>query len=87
MSCFLPHYKPFSQPDEKLIQLRREEVEVIYDKQIIASQLSEGGITYSDCNDMDLYEFEYVVRKLIKLKKEENEIRKKQIEDAKRNRS
>jgi len=34
---------------------------------------------------MDLYEFEYVVRKLIKLKKEENEIRKKQIEEAKKN--
>lgn len=85
-NCFLPHYKPLSEPSKELLQHRREEVEVIYDKQIIVSQLSEGGITYSDCNDMDLYEFEYVVRKLIKLKKEENEIRKKQIEDAKRNR-
>ena len=31
---------------------------------------------------MDTYEFEYVVRKLIKMRKEENEIKKKQIEAA-----
>lgn len=85
MNYFLPHYKPLSKEVEKETQqYKREEVEVIIDKQIIVSQLSEGGITYNDCNDMDLYEFEYVVRKLIKLKKEENEIRKKQIEEAKK---
>lgn len=85
MSCFHPHYRP-SSIDDKGRDYKREEFEVILDKQIIASQLSEGGITFSDCENMDTYEFEYIVRKLIKLKKEENEIRKKQIEDAKRNR-
>lgn len=85
MNCSHPHYKPFSKPSEELLKHRREEVEIIYDKQIIVSQLSEGGITYNDCNDMDLYEFEYVVRKLIQLKKEENEARRKQIEEAKKN--
>lgn len=87
MNYFLPHYKPLSKEQNDEIQsYKRAEVEVIYDKQIIISQLSEGGITYGDCNDMDLYEFEYICRKLIKLKKEENEIRKKQIEEAKKNR-
>lgn len=85
MNCFHPHYRP-SSIDDKGRDYKREEFEVILDKQIIASQLSEGGITFSDCENMDTYEFEYIVRKLIKLKKEENEIRKKQIEDAKRNR-
>lgn len=85
MNCFHPHYRP-SSIDDNGRDYKREEFEVILDKQIIASQLSEGGITFSDCENMDTYEFEYVVRKLIKLKKEENEIRKKQIEDAKRNR-
>lgn len=85
MNCSHPHYKP-SSIDDSGRDYKREEFEVILDKQIIASQLSEGGITFSDCENMDTYEFEYVVRKLIKLKKEENEIRKKQIEDAKRNR-
>lgn len=70
--------------DEKLIQFRREEVENIIDKEIIVSQLSEGGITFRDCEQMDDYELEYVVRKLIKLKKEENEIKKKQIEEARK---
>lgn len=67
---------------KQLLEYRRTELEVIFDKSIIISQLSEGGITYNDCNDMDTYEFEYVVRKLIKMRKEENEIKKKQIEAA-----
>lgn len=62
------------------------ELNSILDKTIIISQLSEGGITFGDCENMDAYEFEYMVRKLIQLKKEENEIRKKQIEEAKKGR-
>lgn len=63
------------------------EFENTLDKAIIISQLSEGGITYSDCENMDLYEFEYLCRKLVALKKEENKIREKQIEEARRKQS
>lgn len=85
MNYLHPHYKPQPEFDKKLIAYKREEFEATCDKQIIVSQLSEGGITYNDCENMDLYEFEYITRKLIQLKKEENELRKKQIEEARRN--
>lgn len=71
---------------EDYLQYRKEEVENIFDKVIIISQLSEGGITYGDCENMDSWELEYMARKLIQLKKEENRIREKQFEEAKKNR-
>lgn len=71
---------------EDYLQYKKEEVENIFDKIIIISQLSEGGITYGDCENMDTWELEYMARKLIKLKKEENEMKRKQIEDARKNR-
>lgn len=86
MNCFHPHYKPLSdRVDKEIQQFKKEELETVFDKQIIISQLSEGGITYNDCNNMDLYEFEYIVRKLIKLKKEENRMREKQLKEAQQN--
>lgn len=86
MNYLLPHYKPQPKLPDDYIQFKKEEVENIFDKVIIISQLSEGGITYGDCENMDAWELEYMARKLIKLKKEENEIRKKQIEEAKKGR-
>lgn len=86
MNYLLPHYKPQPKLPDDYIQYKKEEVENIFDKVIIISQLSEGGITYGDCENMDAWELEYMARKLIKLKKEENEIRKKQIEEAKKGR-
>lgn len=71
---------------EDYLQYKKEEVENIFDKIIIISQLSEGGITYGDCENMDTWELEYMARKLIKLKKEENEMKRKQIEEARKNR-
>lgn len=67
-------------------QYSKIELENVLDKTIIISQLSEGGITYGDCENMDTYELEYLCRKLIKLKKEENEIKKKQLEEARQKR-
>lgn len=71
---------------EEYIQYKKEEVENIFDKVIIISQLSEGGITYGDCENMDAWELEYMARKLIKLKKEENDMKRKQIEETRKNR-
>lgn len=52
------------------------------DEQIIISQLSSG-ITYTDTENMDIYERTYILSKLINLEKEKVEIRKRAIEEAK----
>ena len=57
-------------------------MENILDEQILISQLSNG-ITFEDTNNMDVYEREYVIKKLILMKNEEYEARKKAIEEAK----
>ena len=81
-----PHYKPPMRITKEYLQYKKEEVENIFDKVIIISQLSEGGITYGDCENMDAWELEYMARKLIKLKKEENDMKRKQIEETRKNR-
>lgn len=57
-------------------------MENILDEQILISQLSNG-ITFEDTNNMDVYEREYVIKKLILMKNEEYEARKKAIDEAK----
>ena len=56
----------------------------ILDQQIIISQLSKGGITFSDTDNMDEYERTYVLNKLIKLRKEEIEAKEKAIKNNKK---
>ncbi len=77
-----PVYKEHSLKDTDFI---KEEINIILDKIIIISQLSDGGITFDDCNNMDAYELEYVARKMIAMKKEENCIREKQFKAAQHN--
>lgn len=82
MNYLHPVYRNQSQQE---IDFIKEEVSIILDKMIIISQLSEGGITFEDCNNMDAYELEYVARKMIAMKKEENRIREKQFKEAQQN--
>lgn len=82
MNYLHPVYKEHSQKDTDFI---KEEINIILDKIIIISQLSDGGITFDDCNNMDAYELEYVARKMIAMKKEENRIREKQFKEAQQN--
>lgn len=77
-----PVYREHSQKDTDFI---KEEINIILDKIIIISQLSDGGITFDDCNNMDAYELEYVARKMIAMKKEENRIKEKQFKEAQQN--
>ena len=79
MNYLIPVYS-IDLPD-KILQLKKEELNSILDQQIIISQLSNG-ITYQDTENMDEYERIYIISKLIQLKKEENEAKQNAIEAA-----
>ena len=70
---------------EKELEFIKEEINITLDKMIIISQLSEGGITFGDCENMDTYELEYVARKMIAMKKEENRMRENPFREAQQN--
>lgn len=59
---------------------------MILDQQITISQLSKGGITFADTDNMDEYERVYLYMKLIQLKKEEIEAKERAFEKAKQER-
>lgn len=63
----------------------RQEFENIITQQIIISQLSNG-ITYKDTEEMDNYERTFIFKKLIQMKKEENDAKLRAIEEAKQQR-
>lgn len=69
-----------SQSNDKL-KFNKRDLNDILDQQVIISQMSTG-ITFTDTDNMDEYERLYVINKLIQLKKEENEAKKKAIEEA-----
>ena len=62
----------------------REDVENIITQQLVISQLSNG-ISYQDTENMDNFERVFIYKKLIEIKKEENEAKLKEIEEAKMN--
>ena len=67
--------------NKELSDLNKWELNDILDQQIIISQLGSG-ITFKDTDDMDTYERVYVIQKLIQMKKDENEAKRKAIEEA-----
>lgn len=80
MNYSIPVYS--TELPEKVLQLKKEELDSVLDQQIIISQMAKG-ITFQDTENMDEYERLYVISKLIQLKKEENEAKQKAIEAAK----
>lgn len=64
------------------IEFIKEDIENILTQEIIISQLSNG-ISYSDIENMDSYERNYIFSKLIQMKKEENNAKLQAIENAK----
>jgi hypothetical protein len=62
----------------------KTELDDILDQQIIISQLSTA-YSFADTDNMDQYERIYTINKLIQMKKEENEAKKKAIEQARNN--
>jgi len=67
--------------NKELSDLNKWELNDILDQQIIISQLSTA-IGFKDTDEMDTYERIYVIQKLIQLKKEENEAKRRAIEEA-----
>lgn len=59
-------------------------MENIITQQLVISQLSNG-ISYQDTENMDSYERVFIYKKLIEMRKEENEAKLKAIEEAKIN--
>lgn len=66
------------------MEFMREDVENIITQQLVISQLSNG-ISYQDTENMDNFERVFIYKKLIEMKKEENEAKLKAIEEAKMN--
>lgn len=60
----------------------RDEYETVLNQQILIVKLGEG-FTFKDTEDMDAYERMFVLRKLMEMKKQENEMKEKAIQQMK----
>ena len=79
MNYLIPVSRKLTKEEQQYI---KEDFENILTQQIIISQLSNG-ISYQDTENMDNYERIFIFKKLIDMKKEENDAKLKAIEDAK----
>jgi hypothetical protein len=70
---------------KKHLEFIKEDLDNVLTQQIIISQLGNG-ITYEDTENMDEYERVFIFKKLIQMKKDENEAKQKAIEKAKQGR-
>ena len=67
---------------KKHLEYIKEDLDNVLTQQIIISQLGKG-ITYADTEEMDEYERVFIFKKLIQMKKDENDAKQKAIEKAK----
>lgn len=65
-----------------LDDMNKAEVENILTQQLLICQLSNG-ISYTDTENMDVYERTFIFKKLIQMEKEKNDAKLKAIEAAK----
>lgn len=65
-----------------LDNMNKKEVENILTQQLLICQLSNG-ISYTDTENMDVYERTFIFKKLIQMEKEKNDAKLKAIEAAK----
>ena len=82
MNYLIPVYRAVIKLDDKHLSFYKEDVEDIIDQQLMITKLCSS-ISFKDTNDMDEYERVYVLKKLIQMRKEENEAKEKAIEEAK----
>lgn len=69
--------------NNNLFEYYRDEFEGILTQTILISQMSNG-ISYTDVEKMDEYERVFILKKLLKMKKDELEAKKRAIEEAKK---
>lgn len=84
MNYSIPVYRVLSKSDPKKIDLYKAEVEEIIDQQLMITKLCNS-ISFHDTQEMDEYERIYVLKKLIQMRKEENEAKEKAIAEARNN--
>ena len=72
MNYSIPVYRAVIKLDDKHLSFFKEDVEDIIDQQLMITKLCSS-ISFKDTNDMDEYERVYVLKKLIQMRKEENE--------------
>jgi hypothetical protein len=82
MNYSIPVYRAVIKLDDKHLSFFKEDVEDIIDQQLMITKLCSS-ISFKDTNDMDEYERVYILKKLIQMRKEENEAKEKAIEEAK----
>lgn len=82
MNYSIPVYRAVIKLDDKHLSFFKEDVEDIIDQQLMITKLCSS-VSFKDTNDMDEYERVYVLKKLIQMRKEENEAKEKAIEEAK----
>lgn len=82
MNYSIPVYRAVIKLDDKHLSFFKEDVEDIIDQQLMITKLCSS-ISFKDTNDMDEYERVYVLKKLIQMRKEENEAKEKAVEEAK----
>lgn len=82
MNYSIPVYRAVIKLDDKHLSFFKKDVEDIIDQQLMITKLCSS-ISFKDTNDMDEYERVYVLKKLIQMRKEENEAKEKAIEEAK----
>lgn len=69
--------------NNNLFEYYKDEFEGILTQTILISQMSNG-ISYTDVEKMDEYERVFILKKLLKMKKDELEAKKRAIEEAKK---
>lgn len=81
MSYLIPVFRAGSKLNLDKIKWYKEELNRILDQQIMITKLSNS-FTFQDTQEMDEYERIYVLKKLIQMRKEENEAKEKAIAEA-----
>ena len=81
MNYLIPVYRAVTKLDNKKIRFFKQELDYILDHQVMITKLSNS-FSYQDTQEMDEYERVYVLKKLIQMRKEENEAKEKAIAEA-----
>ena len=81
MNYSIPVYRANNKLDIDKIRWYKDELNRILDQQIMITKLSNS-FSYQDTEEMDEYERIYILKKLIQMRKEENEAKEKAIAEA-----
>lgn len=81
MNYSIPVFRAGIKLDKDRIRYYKDELDRILDEQVMITKLSNS-FSYQDTQEMDEYERIYILKKLIQMRKEENEAKEKAIAEA-----